>query len=79
MPEIIVTLTADQWAEIQTVEQAKADLDNKKSLAIRFLLLSHAPKARVDAALATGKLAIQLQPDGSHALVIPETDDASMP
>lgn len=69
--ELIVPLTADQYDEIAAAEQAKAEIDSRKSTAVRFLLLAHAAKERVDAALQAGSLEIRKLEAGGFALVLP--------
>ena len=76
MSEIVVPLTADQYAEIVQAEQAKAEIEQRKSMAVRFLLLAHATRDRVDAALAAGALELRELEAGAHALVLPDTDRA---
>ena len=70
MTEIRIALTDDQWAELVAAEQAKAVIEEKKNMAIRFLLLAHAVKDDVDAALAAGRVRIQTNEIGEHVLAI---------
>lgn len=70
MRSVTVLLTDDQWSELVAAEQAKAAIEEKKNMAIRFLLLAHAVKDDVDAALAAGRVRIQTNEIGEHVLAI---------
>lgn len=69
--ELLVPLTDEQYEELAQAEQAKAEIEQKKSVALRFLLLAHAARERVDAAIKAGVIEIRRLESGAFVLVLP--------